>query len=136
MEGVMTVLADKQQALMGAIGITGVPTHRTSFARIAGIHLNCHRSIHESFVGDHGLQFSKGPFGVSSIGFPLFGTGLLPAFARCPFSNISQVLQTDQAMWMSGDNALGDYMISVLLQPSLSTANHDQTTCCGSSAFL
>src|SRR5437016_3819677 len=37
---------------------------------------------------------------------------------------------------MSGHNAFGDYMIGVLLQPSLSSTHHDGSSCSRASAFL
>src|SRR5271157_415691 len=140
MESVMTVLTDEQEAIVWAIGITGMPTHRASFARIVCVNLNCHRTIYESFVGNHALQLSKRPFGIGCISLPLLPAdflAVLVSFAsRGSLANICQLFQADQAVGVSGHNALGDHMIGVGFQPSLSSADHHQATGGGSSAFV
>src|SRR5712672_96785 len=127
MEHVMTFLADEQKAFVWAIRITGMPTHRASFARVVGIHLNSQTSRKTRFVGNHGLQFSKRPLGVGGISFPPLLTHLFAFLAFGSFSNVCQMLQADQMIGIVCDDAFGDTMIGVLLQPSLSSANHHQT---------
>src|SRR6266704_4389210 len=136
MEAVMTMLADKQESFVGAVRSAGMPAHGTCLARIMGVYLDCHRPVQEGFVGNHAMQFSKGPFGVDSIGTPLLLARLLAALAFGPFSNVCQLFQPNQTVRMAGHDALGDDMIGVLLQPSLSSANHDQPPCGRTSAFL
>ena len=120
MEGVMTVLADEEQALVGTIGITGISAHWTSLACIVGVYFDRHRTVQESFIRNHAVQLSKRPFGVGRIGFPLLQTGLFAFLAFRSFSNICQIFQSDHAGRMLFHDAFGDYVIGVLLQPSLS----------------
>ena len=58
----MAILTDKEQALVGTVGITGMPTHGASFTCVVRIDLDRHRLVHKGFIGNHGLQFRKGPF--------------------------------------------------------------------------
>ncbi len=71
MEGIMAVLTDEQQALVGSIAITGISAHRAGFARVMCVYLDCHRTMQKPFVGNHALQFSKRPLGGGGIGTPL-----------------------------------------------------------------
>src|SRR5216684_2608099 len=109
MEGVMTILTEKEQTFAGPVGITGMTTHRAGFARIVGIHLDRHTLVQERFVSNHALKLGKAPFGVSGVGLALLDRHLFGAFAIllttplapfvCPraFSNVCQILQADQA---------------------------------------
>lgn len=45
MQGVLTVLTDKQQAFAGSVGIAGMPTPGAGFARVVGIHLDGHAFV-------------------------------------------------------------------------------------------
>ena len=70
----MTLLTDKQETVVGAVRLTGVPTAWASLARVVGIHLDGNRTCQESLIGDHALQFGKGPLGIGHIGFALLRT--------------------------------------------------------------
>ena len=89
----------------------------------------------KSFIGNHALQFGKRPFGVGSIGLRCFLLAFLPRAPRA-LSDVCQILQSDKRLGMSCYDAFGDDMIGVLLQPSLSSANGDQSSCGGASAFF
>ena len=121
----MTVLADEEQALVGTIGITGMSAHWTSLACIVGVYFDRHRTVQEGFIGNHAVQFSKGPFGIGGIGFSLLLARLLATLAFRPCSDILQVFQSNQTVWVLGDDVFGDDMIGVLLQPSLSSTDDD-----------
>src|SRR2546429_7578242 len=136
MEGILTILTEKQESMIRPIGITGMPTHWASFACIVGIHLDCHRSRKTRFVGNHALQFSKRPLGVGSVCLPLLLARLLAFLAFGSLSDICQMLQSDQMIGVLGHDAFGDTMIGVLLQPSLSSRNDHQTAGSRTSAFL
>src|SRR5258708_33994158 len=97
MEGVMTVLADEEQALVGTIGITGMSAPGTSLAGIVGVYFDRHRTAEQGFIRNHALQLGKRPFGVGRIGFPLLQTGLFAFLAFRSFSNACQVFQSDHA---------------------------------------
>ena len=101
----MTVLTDKEQALVRAIGITDMSTHRAGFARVVGIYFDRHRTVQEGFIGYHALQLSKRPFGVGSIGTPLFPGRFLATLAPGSFADVCQDLQTNQAVGVPGDDA-------------------------------
>jgi hypothetical protein len=62
------------------------------------IYLDSHRRVQESFIGNHALQFSKGPLGVGRIGLSLLLARFLAFAAFGTLSNVGQVLQADQAM--------------------------------------
>ncbi len=114
MERVMTLLTDEQETFVWAVFIAGMPTHRASFARVVGIHLNRQTSGKLGFIGDHALQFSKRPLGISSVRFPLL---LAPFLAFSSISDVCQMLQADQMARVLCDDAFGDTMIGVLRSP-------------------
>ena len=132
----MAVLTDKQESFVRPIGITGMSTHRASLACIVCVYLDSHALMQKSLVGNHALQLREGPFGVGRIGFPLLLRGFLAPFALCPFTDICQAFQADETVWVLIYDACRDDMIGVLLQPSLSSANHDKSSCGRASAFL
>src|SRR6266581_9459364 len=70
----------------------------------------------------------------------LVGTSLLPRgvfamFPFGPFSDVCQVFQSDDAVWVALDNVLGDGMVGLQLQPSLSSADDHKASGSGTSAF-
>ena len=132
----MAVLTDKEQALLRTIGIRGMTTHRACLARIVRIHLDCHRRVQESLVGNHALQLFKGPCGGGRIRFTLLPGGFLALLAAASFTDVCQVLQTNEAVWVLVYDAFRDHMIGVLLQPSLSSTHHDESSRSGASAFF
>ena len=132
----MTLLADKKQALVGTVGIRDMSTPRAGLARVVGVYLNCHRPLQESLVGNIAVQLGKAPFGVGGIGTALLVRSLFASPSLCPFSDMGQVFQADEAMWVLVYDAFGDHMIGVLLQPSLSSDKRDESPCCRTSAFL
>src|SRR5947209_18052635 len=136
MEGIMTVLTDKEQSLLGAVGISGMSTDGASLAGVVGIDFDGHVPLQEGFVGNHALQLGKTPFGVGCIRTSLLFARFLATFALCPFSNICQVLQADEAVGVLSHDALGDHMIGVGFQPSLSSADRHKAAGGGTSAFL
>src|SRR5258708_8171767 len=136
MERVMTVLTDEQQAFVGAVAISSMPTHRARLAGVMGVYLDGHRPMQEGFIGDHTMQFGKGPFGRGSVGLSLLLARLFAILASRALTDVCQVLQPDQRMGISSDDAFGDHMIGILLQPSLSPTNHDGSSCSRASAFL
>src|SRR6266550_1099027 len=128
MEGIMAVLTDEQQALVGPIAITGMSAHRAGFARVVGIHFESHLTMQKRFVGNHAVQFSKRPFGVGSIGLPLLLARFLAFLASGSLPNVGQIFQSNETVGVSGYDALGDQMIGVGFQPSLSSAHRHKTT--------
>src|SRR5260370_28312829 len=136
MEDVMTFLTDKQETFVWTIVITGMPTDGARLTCIVGIHLDCQASRQLGFIGTHALKFGKRPLGIRGVRLPLLFARL---FAFVPFGSLSdvcQMLQSDQTVRVLSNDAFGDTMIGVLLQPSLSSANHHQTAGSCSSAFL
>lgn len=132
----MTVLANKEQPIVWAIGRTRKTASGTHLARVCRVHLHGHTSRERRLVGNHVLQFSKSPLGGSSIGTALL---LGSAFALAPFRpfvDICQIFQPDDTVWMCVNNTPGDGMICLQLQPSLSSADDYQPTGSRTSAFL
>src|SRR6266568_5607453 len=136
MERVMTVLTDEQQAFVGAVGLSGMPTHRAGFAGIVGINFDGHASGQEGFVGNHAMQFSKGPLRVGGIGTALLPAGLFAFLAFGALADVCQLFQADQAVWVLVYDAFGNDMIDVLLQPSLPSTDRHQATGSGTGAFF
>src|SRR5438034_9616856 len=62
--------------------------------------------------------------------------GFLAMLALGVFTDLGQVFQTDDALWVRVHNAPTDTVVAVLLQPSLSSANDDHASCGGTSAFF
>ncbi len=132
----MTVLTDEQQAFVGPIGVTDIPTHRARLARVVSVHFDRHRTSQQGFVGDHRVQLSKRPLRVDSVAFALLDRNTLNAFAilltfvrsssGVP-SNVCQVLQAHEGVGMLCHDAFGDHMIGVGFQPSLSSTDCHQT---------
>jgi hypothetical protein len=136
MESRVTVLADEQQSFVRAISISSMPTHWASLAGVVGVRFDRHRPLQEGFIGNHAMQFGKGPFGIGSVGTPLLPGCLLTPLAFGSLSDVFQVFQTNQTVRMSVHDAFGNHMIGILLQPSLSSTYHDGSPCSGASAFL
>src|SRR5216683_2576749 len=136
MEGIPTMLTDEEQPLVGTISRAGMPTDGTGLTGIVGIHFDRHTLLHEGFIGNHGVQFSKGPLGIGGVGLALLLARTLALASFGPVSNVSQVFQADERMRISARNLLTHNMIGVLLQPSLSPANHHQPAGSGASAFF
>src|SRR2546421_3355095 len=131
----MAVLTDKQEAMIGSIGLTGIATHGTGLTAVVGIHLESHRTHKCGFIGNHAMQLGKGPSGIDRIGLALFPTGFLARTSAGSCSDICQVFQSDECLWVCFHHAFRDDVISVLLQPSLSSAYLHQTARCSTSAF-
>src|SRR6266700_1500934 len=136
MEHIVTVLTGEQEPFVGTIRITGMSTSRAGLARVVGVYLDCHALMQEGFIGNHAMQFSKGPFGIGGIGLALLLRGLLAMLAFRSLSDVFQILQADKRMGVSSHDAFRDHMIGVLLQPSLSPGDHHQTAGSRASAFL
>src|SRR2546421_8424118 len=136
MEAVMTVLADEQQALLGAVLLTGMPTHGAGLRSVVCIYLDGHTLIQESFIRNHRVQLSEGPFRLSCVGFPLLLARFLAPFVPRAVSDIGQVLKSNQGMWVSLHNPFTHNMIGVLLEPSLSPTDLYESTGRRASAFL
>src|SRR5437588_519251 len=136
MEAVMTVLTDKEQALIRPIALAGIPTHGASLGGVVSIDFDRHAFVQEGFVSNVSVQLGVTPLGLPGIGFPLLLGRLFAVFAPDSVSDVCQVLQPDEAMGVLLHNALTHHMVGVLLQPSLSPANAHQTAGSRTSAFL
>src|SRR2546421_850076 len=136
MEAVMTVLTDKEQALVRSILLAGMSTQGTSLTRVVGVYLDCHTLMQEGFVGNRSVQFSEAPTGLPCIGTALLLTRFFAVLASCPVSNVCQVLQPNQRVGVLLHDALTHHMVGVLLQPSLSPAYPYQSPGSRASAFV
>src|SRR6266849_3045015 len=130
------MLTDKQEPFVRAIILAGMPTDRAGLRGIMGINRNRHTSMRESFLGDHALQFSKGPLRLADIGFPLLCAGFLASLAFGAVSNVGRVLKANERMRMGTHNPLTHDMISVGFQPSLPSTDDHQSPGRRTGAFL
>ncbi len=132
----MTELADKEQAPVWAVGIGGMAAQRAGLARVVCIHLDGQTPGTDGLVGDHAVQFRKGPFRAGRIGFPLLLACLFAFPALGSLADVGQVFQSDQAVGGAGHDAFGNDMIGVLLQPSLPSTHDDESPRCRTGAFV
>ena len=141
----MAVLTHEEQAVLRAVRFARMPTDGACLTAVVGINLDGHRLVQECFIGNHTMQFSKGPLGIGGIALPLlpgnrFGSlAVLLAPMGAPFgalTNVGQILQADQAVGVLVDDACGNDMIGVLLQPSLPSTDSDESPRGGSGAFF
>src|SRR5260370_34130691 len=136
MEDIMAVLTDEQESFVGTISIRGMSTHRARLTGVMGIDLDCQRLMQERLIGNHALQLCKRPFGIGRLSFPLLAGRFLALLAFRSLTDVCQVLQPNQAVWVLCHDAFGDDMIGVLLQPSLPSTDDDESSRCGTGAFL
>src|SRR6266566_3930439 len=136
MEGIPTMLTDKQQPRLRAISRACVPTHRTGLTRVMGINLDGHTRLPESLVGNHGMHLSKGPLGRDGIGLPLLLAGLFPLPSFRSVSDIGQVLQANERVRMCARNPFTHDMVGVSFQPSLPSTDNHESPRRGTGAFL
>ena len=132
----MAILTDKEQTLVRTIGFAGMPAQRTSLTRIMSIDFDRHTLMQESFVSNIGVQFGITPLGLPGIGLALLLRCALTVLASGPLTDVCQVLQADEAMGVLLHNALTHHMVRILLQPSLSPADLDQSPGGRTSAFV
>jgi hypothetical protein len=137
MELIMTVLAEKQQSFVGPISRAGMSTLGTGLTTVVGIDLDGHTLLQEGFINNHAVQLGKAPLGIGGIGLALLWGDWLVAFPlllalNCSslraFPNMGQVFQPDQAVGMLLGNAFTHDMVGVLLQPSLPSADLNQSS--------
>src|SRR5436309_900698 len=126
MESIMATLADKEQAFLRAIVLTGMPTPGASLAGVVRIDFHCHTTCTHRFVGNIAMQLGKGPLRGMSVCSSLVPGGFLSLRAPGAFTDMGQVFQANDAVWVLVHNAPTDLMIGRLLQPSLPSANDHQ----------
>src|SRR5215469_8616386 len=81
MEGALTVLADKEQPLLGTVLSARVATARAGLTGVVGIHADAAAARQGRLVGQQSAQLGKGPLGGVSIrASGLWGT---PGPAAC-----------------------------------------------------
>src|SRR6266487_131429 len=136
MQGIMATLADKEQALLRAIVETGMPTHGASLAGVVRIDFHCHTPYTHRFVGNIAMQLGKGPLRGMSVCSALFPACLLALRAPGALTDMGQVFQADDAVWVLVHNAPTDLMIGGLVQPSLPSANDHQSPGSRTGAFV
>jgi hypothetical protein len=136
MQDIVTTLAHKHETVLGTVGLSRIAAPGTRLRGIVGIDFHGHALMLESFVGDVAMQFGKGPFGRMPIGVMLLLTRLFPMLEPVAFTDVCQVLQADETVWVLGDNAMTDLVVGILFQPSLPSAHHQHTAGSGTGAFL
>src|SRR5579871_6104119 len=136
MEGVMTALAHKEQPLSGPVRFAAIAAVWACLTGVVGVHLHTEGACEDGFVVQKAAQLCKRPLGSMPVDSPLLLCGFLTMFALGPVSNASQVFQADETLGMSAQDVLTDRMIGIQLQPSLSLADDDASSCGRTSAFL
>ena len=132
----MTYLTDKEQALTGSILFRSMTARGTSLTGVVSINFDGHAPSQQGFVGKQTLQFSKGPRGGMAVGPSLLLARFVAMRAGGALTKVGQILQTDEAVWILGHNALSYRMVGLQLQLSLSLADLHQFPGSAASAFL
>ena len=125
MEGELTVLADKEQPVLGTVLSARVATARAGLTGVVGIHADAAAASQGRFVGEQSAQLGKRPL----RGMPIRLAGFrgnrnqvlalaAPLATSRPLANASQVFQADQALGMGVKEVLGDGVIGAQLEPS------------------
>ena len=121
----MTLLAHKEQAVVGTILFAGEATAWAALARVVRINTYAATACQGGFVGERPTQLGKRPLRGMAIGLARFGghrdevlalAALFPAPG--PFADASQVFQTNQTVRMGLQNVLGNRVVRAQLKPS------------------
>jgi hypothetical protein len=113
----MAVLTDEQQSFVGTVRRTSMPTHGAGLTAVMSIYLDGHTLLQEGFIGNHAMQLCKAPFRIGGISLSLLHTRLFPLLAFGSFSNMSQIFQADQTLWVLFYDVFRDDVIGVLRSP-------------------
>src|SRR5689334_33366 len=135
MEGQMTRLTHKQQPLARSILWRGMATVRAGLAGTVGVYFHRHAAGQQRLVSDVAVQLGKCPLGGRLVGVALLYSWRLSACTLGPLAHMCQVLQREQAGGVGAHDLPANDVVAVLLQPSLSPADDEQTPCRGASAF-
>ncbi len=123
MEAVMATLTDEEQALLRAIVLTGMSTPWACLAGVVCIDFHRHAVCQYRLVGDVAMQLSKRPPGGMSVRSPLLLCGFLPVLAFGVLTDVCQVFQAKNAVWVLVHHAPADLVVGRSFQPSLPSAN-------------
>ncbi len=132
----MATLTHEQQALVGAVCFTCIAAHRASLTSMGGIHFHGQTARKHRFIGNIAVQFSKRPLGGMPVRPSLFRASFLATLAPGSLADVGQVFQANDAVGVAVHNASADDMVAILFQPSLSSADGNEPSCRGTSAFL
>src|SRR6266516_6648291 len=136
MEDIVTTLTHEEQALVRPVLRAGKTATRASLAGEGRIDFHGHALCQQGFVGDIAMQLGEGPRGSMVVCPPLLLAGGSAMLALGALTDVCQVFQSDDAVWVRLHNAMTDTVVAILLQPSLSSTDDDQSSCRGTSAFL
>ena len=131
----MAILTDKEQPLLGAIGRAGIATARACLTGVVGVHFHTERAREDGLIVQEAVQLGKRPCGSVAIGPALLFARLLALLALRSVSDTGQGFQTDERMGVGVQDVLTDGMVRIQLQPSLSLAQDDTSSCRTASAF-
>ena len=132
----MTVLTHEDQPLVGAIARRNIPTFGARLTGMVGIDFDSHTAVQGSFVGNIAMQLGKSPLGDMTVRPSLLPGGFLAMCALRALTDVCQIFQPDETVWMLGDNAMTDGMVHSLFQPSLPSTDDDKSPRCGTGAFF
>ncbi len=136
MQTIVATLTHEQQSLVGAIVLCSMPAPGARLAGVMGIHFHCHTAREQRLVGKVAVQFGKGPLG----GVPVRSALLLRDFLAMPafgaFTDMGQVFQADDAVWVALHNAPTDRVVGRSFQPSLPSTDYSQSPGGGTGAFV
>ncbi len=136
MERKMAVLTHEQEALIGTVLRRNIATFGASLTGMVGIDFDSHIRTSSGLVNDVAMQFSKSPLGGMTVCPPLLLRSFLAMLALRPFADVCQLFQTNDALWVLGDDAMTDGVVHSLFQPSLSSTYDDKSPSSRASAFL
>jgi hypothetical protein len=132
----VAILAHKQEPLLGAVLLTGIPAYGARLARIVRVHFDDLRACQEGLIGEEAVQFGERPRRGVPVGSSLLLARLFALLPLGALANVGQVFQADEAVWVAVHDAPTEHMVANLLQPSLPPGDHDQSPCGRTGAFV
>ncbi len=131
----MAPMTHKQQPLPRAIVWRRVATARAALTCVVGVHLHRHAAGQQRLICHIAVQFRECPSRRAPIRAALLRACARAPLTARPLADMSQILQTKEALRVCVHKAPTDRMVARLLQPSLSPRDHDETSCRRASAF-
>src|SRR4051812_45889916 len=118
MKGIMTTLTDKREPFVRTVLLARIATDRASLTGKMGIHFDDQGASKRGFVGKDAVKLSKSPTRRMTVRPSLLLGSFFASVALRSFSNVGQVLNANDGLWVTLDDVFRNRMIGVQLKPS------------------
>src|SRR5947209_19558203 len=115
MQDIVTTLTHEEQALVRPVLRASKTTTRARLAGVVCIDFHGHALCQQGFVGDIAMQLGESPLGRVMVCPSLLLAGLLAMRAGRRLTDVCQVFQPDDAVWVRVHNATTDLVVAILL---------------------